>query len=95
DHYHSFSGFYRRWWVIGLLLLVQLLSQRWGTPIPDYDPTTVSQFPLFAPQGLDCPYLDLEPQYAPHWVSKVSLIQYLTASLLLLWGFRRWRRQQA
>ena len=93
-HYRQYSGFYRRWWVLGLILVVHVLSQRWGTPIPDHDPAAVSQFPLFAPQGVHCPYLDLEPQYAPHWVSKISLMQYLAASFALVVGFWRWNRKQ-
>ncbi|MCD4761118.1 hypothetical protein K8R42_04430 [bacterium] len=92
DHYRAHTGFYHRWWVLLLLLLVHLLSQRWGTPIPDYDPAAVSQLPLFTPQGISCPYLDLEPQHASHWVSKIALAQYFAASLLLAWSFLHWRK---
>jgi len=93
DHYRAHPGFYRRWWVVGLLLAVHFLSQRWATPTPDYDPAVLARFPVFTPQGA-CPYLDLEPQYAPHWVSKLSVIQYALVSLVLTWRFQLWRHRE-
>ena len=87
-----------RWrgWLLAILAGLQLVASRavfWPS-IPEYPNRVPHAWPLFTPWGRNVPFDDLYTDSAPHWLTLVSLVEYLFVGAAL-GGWLFWRKRLA
>jgi hypothetical protein len=75
----------RRPFVLGLLLVSQILAQRAVFRLPDFPGTNVSRLPVLTPWGWDFPYTDLMSSHANPAVPWLATIEYAVLGALLVY----------